>query len=545
MKIVILCAGRGSRLGSMTDYIPKAIITINRKPVISYIIDHIYNSSFQEDLEVAIAVGYKAEVLENYLKDFYSDKKLTLVKIDKSQGKGSGPGYSLLQMKEFVAGDPFILILGDTLCFDDLTNFLGDYSTIGVYKVEDSARFTTCKVDEQGFIKDFYDKVENAPSDLAIIGLYYIKESALYFEGLEKSKDYLIKDELQISNGLNYLLKNNMYIKALKSSWLDTGIEETLNTTRCRLGDCDTVYKNNSLTIIQSGKIRKYGFDESFDDCIKYYKEIQTMPAASLYDEVLYISEKYPKYFDFKFSEEQKLTSIFLEQKIDNTKALKITTNILKKLRKYLYTPQKEIVNVQDIEYEYKNNILNQLKSDKAIQKYYNLEELNINGKEQVNPIKLLSQLDIKQLIPPYYVPIHGKLYFGNVLYDLNKDSFKLIYPKMKFGDSFIYGDYTYDLAMIKQCFNGKYNMIKANKFNLTVKKINNFNFEIHENNLINFVNQNLESMVAELYTGDNSLINRINLLEGILFLYNITQVDREEQKLAFFLTSALLMNKV
>ena len=196
MKIVILCAGRGSRLGEMTDFVPKAMITINRKPIIGHILDHIYTgSSFDIEPEVAIAVGYKHKVLESYINDFYPGNSISFVNVDNFQEKGSGPGYSLLQMKDFVADEPFILILGDTLCFDDLANLAANSNIICTYPVDDSSRFTTCEIDEDGLIHKFYDKVKNAPSNMAIIGVYFIKDSSLFFEGLEKTRDLLIKGE--------------------------------------------------------------------------------------------------------------------------------------------------------------------------------------------------------------------------------------------------------------------------------------------------------------------------------------------------------------
>lgn len=544
MKIVILCAGRGSRLGDMTDFIPKSMITINRKPVISFILDHIYSGcSFKCKVEVGVAVGYRAEILQNYIEGFYPDKDIKCIKVDKYQGSGAGPGYSLLQMKEFVAGEPFILILGDTLCFDDLATIVQEENVVGVYGVDNPARFTTCEIDNDYHIQKFYDKEENAPSNLAIIGVYYIKESELYFEGLEKTKELLIQNELQISNGLNYLLEKGKQIRALVCDWYDAGIEETLQSTRFCLGDHDTVFKNNTLTIIQDEKVRKFGFDESFDELIKYYKEIQNLPAREIYDEILCVSEEHPKYFDFKYNKNQKLAAIFLNKQIGIEKAYNMTRNVIVKLKECMYKPEKNIANSEDVLYEYKTSILESLKADSMMKEYIEQERVIINGIEQENPVRLLKSIDTGCLVPDFYVPIHGKLYLGNILYNVDTEDFKLIYPDMRFGKTFIYGDYACDLAMLKQCFNGKYNMIKADKFDLKINSANSFEYKLFNNELLEEINNRFESLVREVF-GDDTLINKINLLEGILFLKNISQVSKKEQKIGFLLAATVIINK-
>jgi len=547
LKVVILCAGRGSRLGSMTDYIPKAMVTINRKPVISYILDQIYDkSAFTEEVKTAIAVGYCSEVLKSYVSDFYQDKDITFIDVEKYQGTGSGPGYSLLQTATFVAGEPFILILGDTLCFQDLSTFVDkNASVIGIYDVENPARFTTCDIDRDGYIKGFYDKQENAPSRKAIVGIYYIKDSKTFFEGLDKTRNNLIKEELQISNGLLFLLQNGKKIKAQPTTWLDAGIKETLAFARNCLGDYDTIYKNNSLTIIQDDRVRKYGFDSYIEDFICYFKAIQKMPAAKLYDEVIYISETPPLYLDFKadVSNDQKLTLIFLRSPVSNEKALDIIRNVLEGFKKYLHSSQKPDVSPEDIDYEYKTHILQKLENDETLKPFLTAETIKLNGLQIANPYLILKNMDTKQLLPPLYTHIHGNVYLGNIIYNLAKDSFKLIYPRMWFGNSFIYGDYTLDLAMLRQCFNGKYNLIKANRFKLEQKSCCDYIMEVETTAVVDYVQNAFDSIIRDLYPDDDTLIYRVRLLEGILFLYNATNTNKAEMKLAFYLMAGHLLN--
>ena len=63
MKVVILCGGVGSRLAEETNLIPKPMVKLGGKPIISHIMD-IYK--FYGFNEFILATGYKSKVIENY-----------------------------------------------------------------------------------------------------------------------------------------------------------------------------------------------------------------------------------------------------------------------------------------------------------------------------------------------------------------------------------------------------------------------------------------------------------------------------------------------
>ena len=65
-KIILLCGGKGERLKPLTIDIPKPLIQINKKPIISYIFEHL--ESFKLD-EFIITTGYKADKIDFYMKE--------------------------------------------------------------------------------------------------------------------------------------------------------------------------------------------------------------------------------------------------------------------------------------------------------------------------------------------------------------------------------------------------------------------------------------------------------------------------------------------
>jgi NDP-sugar pyrophosphorylase family protein len=107
MQALILAAGRGSRMGSLTSNIPKPLIQISRKTIISRCID----SLPQGINECVIVVGYRGNQIIDHLGLEYRDIKISYV----WQGEQSGTGGGLLQARDALNGGKFLIIHGDNI----------------------------------------------------------------------------------------------------------------------------------------------------------------------------------------------------------------------------------------------------------------------------------------------------------------------------------------------------------------------------------------------------------------------------------------------
>jgi len=72
MKVVVLAGGRGTRISEYTKEIPKPMIRIGNKPILSHIIKIFQSYNFNE---IIIAAGYKKKIIEN----FYKIKKISRI----------------------------------------------------------------------------------------------------------------------------------------------------------------------------------------------------------------------------------------------------------------------------------------------------------------------------------------------------------------------------------------------------------------------------------------------------------------------------------
>ncbi len=118
IKAVILAAGKGTRLGNLTEAIPKPLLLLHRKPVLEYILDGVAKTGITD---ICLVVGYQAFKIETwinqeYLTNFHTyswRKELNINFIH--QHYLNGTGGALLLAKDWVGKDNSFVTYGDIL----------------------------------------------------------------------------------------------------------------------------------------------------------------------------------------------------------------------------------------------------------------------------------------------------------------------------------------------------------------------------------------------------------------------------------------------
>jgi glucose-1-phosphate cytidylyltransferase len=120
MKLIILAGGRGTRLTEYTKTIPKPMVPIKKKPIITYIINHYYKFGVRE---VIIAAGYKYKIIKKFFKknNIYNDLKIKVI----NTGLNTLTGLRIKKLKFlFSKEENFFLTYGDGICDVDLNKLL-------------------------------------------------------------------------------------------------------------------------------------------------------------------------------------------------------------------------------------------------------------------------------------------------------------------------------------------------------------------------------------------------------------------------------------
>ena len=172
MKAVILAAGKGSRLYPVTHVIPKPLLPLANRPTLEYAFDHLKRIGATD---ICIVVGENESAMRAALGDGSAyGIRLSYVRQSEPKGLAHAVGFA----EEFVAGEPFILFLGDGIYSSDLTTHAERFVASGcanlnlVKTVPDPERYGVANVDGERIIK-LVEKPKQPESNLAMAGVYF------------------------------------------------------------------------------------------------------------------------------------------------------------------------------------------------------------------------------------------------------------------------------------------------------------------------------------------------------------------------------------
>lgn len=225
MKAIIPVAGAGTKLRPHTYTQPKALIPIAGKTILSFIVDQLHEAGIQEFIFI---VGYLGEKIQEYVHQTYPHLITHFV----YQNERQGTGHAIELTKNIVGNDEVFVTLGDTICEFDIKEVLeSPYSMLGVKKVDDPRNFGVASIDDDGFIEQVVEKPAIPKSNMALVGLYKIKETNFLYACLHHIFTQNIKTlgEYNLTDALECMIARGAKFQSFKvKNWFDCGKKETL-----------------------------------------------------------------------------------------------------------------------------------------------------------------------------------------------------------------------------------------------------------------------------------------------------------------------------
>jgi glucose-1-phosphate thymidylyltransferase len=228
MRAIIPVAGVGSRLRPHTYTLPKVLLNVGGKPILGHILDELMRQGFKE---ATIITGYLKEMVEDYVRSNYA------LKVDfVEQPQLMGLGHALWLARNTFGTEPLFIILGDTIFDANLASLLqSTTSALGVKTVEDPRRFGVVEMSADGeTIARLIEKPEIPPTNLAIVGLYFIQNPQLLAKCLDDivSNDVRTRGEYQLTDALQCMIDaGERFTTFPVEGWYDCGKPETMLAT--------------------------------------------------------------------------------------------------------------------------------------------------------------------------------------------------------------------------------------------------------------------------------------------------------------------------
>lgn len=195
MKLIILSAGKGSRLSPLTDQKPKCLVKVGKKPILQHQIDLFLEEERIE--EIIIVVGYKSDMVRDFIEDRYNElKKIKIIEneiYDKTNNM-----YSLNLALDYFDSE-FLLINGDVLLEREIADgFLAFQSEDAIAVDVGSYNEESMKViEKEGVLVDISKKIKQEEALGCSIDFYKFS-----YEGKKKLEN-IVKEIIEKRKKMN------------------------------------------------------------------------------------------------------------------------------------------------------------------------------------------------------------------------------------------------------------------------------------------------------------------------------------------------------
>jgi glucose-1-phosphate thymidylyltransferase len=225
MKAIIPVAGAGTKLRPHTYTQPKALIPLAGKTILSIIVDQLKEAGISEFIFI---VGYLGDKIKDYVLEKYPGLHAHFV----NQSERQGIGHAILLTRDIVGDDDIFIVLGDTICEYDVADVLSrSTSALGIRRVDDPRDFGVAEIGEDGYISRVVEKPQIPKSNMALVGVYLIRESRHLFDCLDTNIRNLVKSrgQFSITDAIECMINKGAKFQSFKvQNWFDCGKKDTL-----------------------------------------------------------------------------------------------------------------------------------------------------------------------------------------------------------------------------------------------------------------------------------------------------------------------------
>ena len=240
MRVIIPCAGKGTRLKPLTDTTPKILLKVAGKPVFGHILDWLVKEHISEIMLVS-PPGNTGDEIYDYADKYAGDRyRFRDVRQVDPEGQGHAIWLALQCLDSTQLKDPVLIINGDAVPYEVdaayfwVLNFgdgiLPSTSILGVHMVDDCREHSEVKWDRKWYLSSIVEKPKNPTTNYSTSGVFYIRQASYVFDALDILIRYnmRIRGEFNLTGALQYMYAHGESFKTEILTTLDTGCFEGL-----------------------------------------------------------------------------------------------------------------------------------------------------------------------------------------------------------------------------------------------------------------------------------------------------------------------------
>ena len=229
---IILAAGRGTRMGGLTEAIPKPMLLVEGRPMLEHILERLTTAGIRRFL---IVVGYHHEAIQSHFQSSSFDIEFRL------QQPVNGTGSAALLARDFTGAAPFLLTFGDILCRPEeytraIQTLSDDTQAVLAVKAVDDPWQGAAVYENSLRITRIIEKPPKGTSTTPwnSAGFYCFRASI--FNYLAKLKPS-IRNEYELTSAIDSMLADGLTLKIspIEGEWRDVGRPEDLDAVNSKV----------------------------------------------------------------------------------------------------------------------------------------------------------------------------------------------------------------------------------------------------------------------------------------------------------------------
>lgn len=235
MKALILAGGKGTRLRPITFTRAKQLVPVANKPILYYALESVRDAGITD---VGVIVGDTAEEVMAALGDGSRwGTNITYI----PQEAPLGLAHAVKIAEDYMAGDAFVMYLGDNLIANGIARFVTQFldggcnAQILLAHVPNANQFGVAELGPEGRVVRLIEKPADPPSDLALVGVY------LFDSNIFRAVNAIApsaRGELEITDAIQWLIDQGLVVRPhiIDGWWKDTGrLDDMLEANRIML----------------------------------------------------------------------------------------------------------------------------------------------------------------------------------------------------------------------------------------------------------------------------------------------------------------------